>query len=68
MMQAAQPAAAWYESMGPAPSQTRDAWTLNQNEPDRRKESDMALVEIERDTGIMVIRLNRPERMNALSM
>ncbi len=28
----------------------------------------MALVEIEPDTGIMVIRLNRPERMNALSM
>jgi enoyl-CoA hydratase/carnithine racemase len=28
----------------------------------------MALVEIERDAGIMVIRLNRPERMNALSM
>ncbi len=28
----------------------------------------MSVVEIERDAGVMVIRMNRPERMNALGM
>ena len=54
-----------------APRLDRRACDIRCPQPDgprtRTEEQGMAVVEVERSNGIMVVRMNRPERMNALN-